>query len=132
MKPATIGVDAVRQLIRKRIDRYGVRIALARKSARTHPRAARRAQAGIAADVAVRRAYREALKALDAIPTDIDVSPASRLASEEFRRVKSAVAKIYEVAQHADHDIADAGDWAIVEGEAQAALNVFREAGGLR
>jgi len=132
MKPATIGVDAVRQLIRKRIDRYSARIALARKSARTNPRAARRAQAGIAAHVAVRRAYRETLKALDTIPTGIDVSAASRLATEEFTRVKSAVAKIYEVAQHADHDIADAGDWAIVEGEAQAALNVLREARGGR
>lgn len=132
MKPATIGVDAVRQLIRKRIDRYSARIALARKSARTNPRAARRAQAGIAAYVAVRRAYREALKALDTIPAGIDVSAASRLASEEFTRVKSAVAKIYEVTQHADHDIADAGDWAIVEGEAQTALNVLREAEGGR
>ncbi len=132
MKPAGIGIDAVRQLIRKRIDRYSARIALARKSARANPRAARRAQAGIAAHVAERRAYREALKALDTIPSGIDVSASSRLASEEFARVKSAVAKIYEVSQHADHDIADGGDWAIVEGEAQTALNVLREAKGTR
>ncbi|HKX18694.1 MAG TPA: hypothetical protein VJT33_11845 [bacterium] len=44
------------------------------------------------------------------------------------RRVKAALAKIYETTQHANHDIADAADWGIVEGEAQAALNIAHEA----
>ena len=52
---------------------------------------------------------------------------ATRLEAEELARVKSALARIYEVTQHANHDIADAGDWSIVEGEAQTALNVFHE-----
>lgn len=129
MKPQATGMEAVRKMMGKRIDRVSARIARARKSARTKPRGARRAQAGMATDLAVRRAYRDALKVLDtAIPVNVRVSQAERLVSEEFARVKSAVAKIYEVAQHANHDIADAGDWSIVEGEAEAALNVFREA----
>jgi len=129
MKPKATGMDAVRQQMGKRIERVSARIAQAGKSARANPRGARRARAGVATDLAVRRAYRDALKVVDAaIPPNVRVSQAERLVSEEFARVKSAVAKIYEVAQHANHDIADAGDWSIVEGEAEAALNVFRDA----
>jgi hypothetical protein len=73
-------------------------------------------------DLAARRAYRDALRSLDAIP-----SSSGALAPREVDRVKSALAKIYEVAQHSNHDIADGADWAIVEGEAQDALNVFHE-----
>lgn len=36
--------------------------------------------------------------------------------------------RIYEVTQHGNHDIANAADWSIVEGEAQGALNVVHEA----
>jgi len=71
----------------------------------------------------VRRAYRDALRALTTIPSDKGTPAALRLAAEEVARVKSALARIYEVTQHANHDIAAAGDWAIVEGEAHAALN---------
>jgi len=78
--------------------------------------------------MATRRAYRDALRALDAIPSDVSASAGTRHAAEELARVKSSLALIYEVTQHANHDIADAGDWAIVEGEAQAALNIVHEA----
>jgi hypothetical protein len=129
MKPKATGMEAVRRHMEKRIERVSARIARARKSTRSKPRGARRAQAGVATDLAVRRAYRDALAVLDAeIPPNVRVAQAERLVSEEFARVKSAVAKIYEVTQHANHDIADAGDWSIVEGEAEAALNVFKDA----
>jgi len=126
-------VDSVRRYLEKRIERSSTRIALARKAAATKPRRGTRASdAEIGADLAARRAYRDALKALNAIPPDAAASEASRLAAEELARVKSALARIYEVTQHANHDITDAGDWAIVEGEAQAALNVFHEVEGDR
>jgi hypothetical protein len=67
------------------------------------------------------------LRALNAIPSDGGAPAALRLAAEEVDQVKSALARIYEVTQHANHDITAAGDWAIVEGEAQAALNVVHE-----
>ena len=121
-------VDSVRRYLQERIERFSTRIALARKAAAAKPRrGARASDAEIGADLAARRAYRDALRALDAIPPDAAASEASRLAAEELARVKSALARIYEVTQHANHEIADAGDWTIVEGEAQAALNVFHE-----
>ncbi len=122
-------VDAVRLYLQKRIDRCNTRIALARKAAAATPRRrTRRGQPATGADVAERRAYRDALRALNTIPFDGGTPAALRLATEEVARVKSALARIYEVTQHANHDIAAAGDWAIVEGEAQAALNIVHEA----
>ena len=123
------GVEAVRLYLQKRIDRSNKRIALARKAAPSKPRrGARRRTPAVAPEMAERRAYRDALRALNAVRPDGGSSAALRLAAEELERVKSALARIYEVTQHANHDISEAGDWSIVEGEAQAALNVVREA----
>ncbi len=121
-------VDEVRRYLQKRIDRCNTRSARARKSAPATPRrGTRRSQAATGPEVAERRVYRDALRALNTIPSDSGTE-ARRLAAEEVDRVKSALARIYEVTQHANQDIAAAGDWAIVEGEAQAALNVVHEA----
>jgi hypothetical protein len=129
MKKVPGGVDAVRLYLQKRIDRSSVRIAAARKKAAAKPRrGTRRIQPAAGAELAARRAYRDALRALGAVRSEDDGASALRLAAEEVQRVKSALARIYEVTQHANHDIASAGDWAIVEGEAQAALNTVREA----
>ncbi len=123
------GVDAVRRYLQKRIDRCDARIARARKAAAAKSRrGTRRRQPAGGADVAERRAYRDALKALNTISSTGRTPAALRLAAEEVQRVKSALAKIYEVTQHANHDIAEAGDWSIVEGEAQTALNIVHEA----
>jgi hypothetical protein len=129
MERGPSGVDAVRLYLQQRIDRCNTRIARARKAAAAARR--RRTRSGppaAGADVAERRAYRDALKALNKIPSAEGTSAALRLAAEEVGRVKSALARIYEVTQHANHDIATAGDWAIVEGEAQTALNIMHEA----
>ncbi len=130
MKAVPSGVNSIREYLQKRIERSSKRIALARKAAAAKPprRGTRPDQTEIGADKATRRAYQDALKALDAIPSDISASEEARLAAEELDRVKSALGRIYEVARHANHDIADAKDWAIVEGEAQAALNIVHEA----
>ncbi len=130
MEPVPSGVNKVREYLQRRIERCSKRIALARKAAAAKPprRGMRPDQAGIRADMATRRAYQDALRALNAIPSDISASEVARLAAEELDRVKSALARIYEVARHPNHDIGDARDWAIVEGEAQAALNVVHEA----
>ncbi len=123
------GVDAARLYLQKRIERCNTRIALARKAAAATPRRrARQGRPATSADVAERRAYRDALRALNTIPSDGGTPAALRLAAEEVARVKSALARIYEVTQHAHHDVAAGGDWAIVEGEAQAALNIVHEA----
>jgi len=127
MERAPVSVNSVRVYLQKRIERSSTRIALARKAAAKPPRGARLSDPEIEAEMAARRAYRDALRALDAIPPDAAAAEAARLEAEELARVKSALARIYEVTQHANHDIADAGDWSIVEGEAQTALNVFRE-----
>jgi hypothetical protein len=131
MKPVASGVNSVREYLQKRIERSSKRIALARKTAAAKPprRGTRPDEAEIGADIATRRAYQDALRVVDAIPPDVRASEVARLAAEELDRVKSALARIYEVARHSNHDIADAEDWAIVEGEAQAALNVVHEAG---
>ena len=84
--------------------------------------------------MAMRRAYRDALRAI--AETTIGAKPSAtvaaaatvRLAAEELERIKKALAVIYEVSQHPNHDFGEAGDWGTVEGEAQAALNVLREA----
>jgi hypothetical protein len=129
MKREPGGVDAVRLYLQARIDRSSARIAAARKAAAAAPRRGpRRSQPAAGGEFAARRAYRDALRALGAIRPRDDGASALRLAAEEVERVKSALARIYEVTQHANHDIASAGDWAIVEGEAQAALNTVREA----
>ncbi|HEV2280861.1 MAG TPA: hypothetical protein VGX75_00540 [bacterium] len=130
MKRIPGGVDAVRLYLQKRIDRSSARIAAARKKAVAKPRRGtrRRSRPAAGAELAARRAYRDALRALSAIRSEDGGASALRLAAEEVERVKSALARIYEVTQHANHDIASAGDWAIVEGEAQAALNTVREA----
>src|SRR5215470_17990220 len=122
------GVDGVRQYLQKQIDRSNKRIAAARKAAAKSRRGARRGGPAAGPEVAERRAYRDALRALDSIPPNAGTSAALRRAAEEVERVKSALAKIYEVTQHANHDIAAGADWSIVEGEAQAALNVVHEA----
>ncbi|HLW49256.1 MAG TPA: hypothetical protein VKW09_16035 [bacterium] len=129
MNRAHSDVDEVRQYLQKRIDRSNSRIARARKGVAGRPRRGkRRPQSSAGAELAERRAYRDALRALASIPSDGDASAALRLAAEEIERVKSALARIYEVTQHANHNIAGAGDWAIVEGEAQTALNIVHEA----
>jgi hypothetical protein len=121
-------VDALRLYLQNRIDGCTTRIALARKAASApRRRGTPRRQTDTGPDMAQRRAYRDALRALNAIPSDNGAPAALRLAAEELDRIKSALARIYEVTQHANHDIAAAGDWAIVEGEAQAALNVMHE-----
>ena len=121
-------LEALRLYLQNRIDRCNTRIALARKAAAARPRRGTpRRQTNTGPEMAERRAYRDALRALNAIPSDGGAPAALRLATEEVDRVKSALARIYEVTQHANHDIAAAGDWAIVEGEAQAALNVVHE-----
>ena len=120
-------VDEVRRYLQKRIDRCNTRSARAEIRPAAPRRGTRRSQAATGPEVAERRAYRGALRALNTIPSDSGTE-ARRLAAEEVDRVKSALARIYEVTQHANHDIAAAGDWAIVEGEAQAALNVAHEA----
>lgn len=123
------GVERVRRYLERRIDRSNKRIALARKAtAAKLRRGTRQAKLAATPDVAERRAYRDALRALDSIRSEDGTPAALRLAAEELERVKSALARIHEVTQHANHDIDDAGDWAIVEGEAQAALNVVHEA----
>jgi hypothetical protein len=128
MERAPASVESVRRYLRERIERSSTRITLARKAAAAkRGRGTRLSDAEIGAEMAARRAYRDALRALDAIPPDAAAAEASRLEAEELTRVKSALARIYEVTQHANHDIADAGDWSIVEGEAQTALNVFHE-----
>ncbi len=123
------GVDAVRRYLQKRIDRCNTRIARARKAnAAARRRRTRSGPPAAAAVVAERRAYRDILSALNKISSVGGPPAVPRLAAEEVGRVKSALAKIYEVTQHANHDIAEAGDWTIVEGEAQAALNIMHEA----
>lgn len=121
------GVDSVRELLRRRIKRCSTRIARAKNTGAKPRHQARPGAAEFGAAVAVRRAYQDVLRALDTILPDAGAAEASRLAAKELARVKSAVARIYEVAQHGHHDLDEAGDWAIVEGEAQAALNVFHE-----
>jgi hypothetical protein len=130
MEPVPSRVNSVREYLRRRIERSSKRIARARKAAAAKPprRGTRPDQAEIGADMATRRAYQDALRALDAIPSPVSASDVARLAAEELDRVKSALARIYEVARHANHDIADAADWTFVEGEAQAGLNVVHEA----
>lgn len=129
MKRALSGVDAVRQYLQKRIDRCDARIARARKAAAAaRRRKTGRVQPASGADSAQRRAYRDALAALNNISSEGTAPATLRLAAEEVGRVKSALAKIYEVTQHANHDISEAGDWSIVEGEAQTALNLVRDA----
>jgi hypothetical protein len=118
----------MRLYLQKRIDRSNTRITRARKAAAAKPRRGpRRSRPETGPDVAERRAYRDALRALNAIPSDRGSPAALRLAAAEVDRVKSALARIYEVTQHANHDIADGEDWSIVEGEAQAALNIVHE-----
>lgn len=126
MERVARGVDAARLYLQKRIDRCNTRIALARKAAAAGPRrGTRRGQHETGPDVAERRAYRDALRAFNSIPSDGGTLAAQQLAAEEVDRVKSALARIYEVTQHGN--LAAAGDWAIVEGEAQAALNILHE-----
>jgi hypothetical protein len=133
MKPALSGVKSVREYLQRRIEQCSKRIAIKRKAVPARSRRGTRPdQAEIGADMATRRAYRDALRMLDAIPSNGGAPESVQLAAEELARVKSALARIYEVTQHADHDIADAEDWAIVEGEAQAALNVVHEAETVR
>lgn len=122
MERPSSGVDSVRQYLQKQIERCTARIKRAKPR-----RGAPGGRSHIERDLAARRAYRDALKALDGIPSGAGASAASRLAREELARVKSALARIYEVTQHANHDIAEAGDWGMVEGEAQTALNILHE-----
>jgi hypothetical protein len=130
MKRGLAGIDGVRAYLQNRIDRSTKRIAAARKAAAAKPRRGTRGggRPAVAPEEVERRAYRDALRALDSIKSGDGVDAAVRMAAEELERVKTALARIYEVTQHANHDISEAGDWSIVEGEAQTALNVVREA----
>lgn len=130
MKNLAGGLDAVRLHLQQRIDRSGKRIAAARKAAAGKSRrGAGRRRPAAEAEVAARRAYRDALRALESVSAGGGGDQAAlRMAAEEVERVKSALAKIYEVTQHANHDITEAADWGIVEGEAQTALNIVHEA----
>lgn len=130
MKNQAGGLDAVRLYLQKRIDRSNARVAASRKAAvAKQGRGSRRRRPAADADAAARRAYRDALRALESVSADSGGGRAAlRMAAEEVERVKSALAKIYEVSRHANHDIADAADWGIVEGEAQTALNIVHEA----
>lgn len=130
MKNQAGGLDAVRLYLQKRIDRSSARITAARKAgAGKSRRGAGRRRPAAEAEVAARKAYRDALRALESVSVDGGGGQAAlRMAAEEVERVKSALAKIYEVTQHANHDIAEAADWGIVEGEAQTALNLVHEA----
>ncbi|HLJ60756.1 MAG TPA: hypothetical protein VKZ50_13605 [bacterium] len=118
------GIEAVREYVQKRIDRCTARIKVAGASAAGARRRTRSTTARAAPELAARRAYRDALRAFE----DGVVTEAQRLASEEIGRVKTALERLYEVSLHPNHAIADAADWAIVEGESQAALNILREA----
>ena len=91
MKPAPSGVNSVREYHQRRIERCSKRIALARKAAAAKPpqRGTRPDQAEIVADIAMGRAYQDALRTLDAIPSDISASEVARLTAEELDRVKS-------------------------------------------
>ena len=129
MKNQGCGLDAVRLYLQKRIDRCGARIAAGRKGAAGgSKRGAGRRPPAAEAEAAARKAYRDALRALESVSSVDGGRAALRMAAEEVERVKSALAKIYEVTRHANHDIADAADWGIVEGEAQTALNIVHEA----
>jgi len=128
MQSVPTGLDGLRLYLQMRIDRSNKRIALARKAAAGKPRGAGRRAPAATLALAERRAYRDALRALNSMQPGGSAPGALRLAAEELERVKSALARIYEVTQHANHDITEAGDWSIVEGEAQAALNVVHEA----
>jgi hypothetical protein len=120
--------EAVRLYLQQRIDRCNARIARTRKAfAARRRRGAPRGKPETGPEMAARRAYRDALKALNGVSSDRDGPAALRLAAEEVERVKSALARIYEITQHANHDLSEAGDWTIVEGEAQAALNIVHE-----
>ena len=77
-------VDEVRLYLQKRIDRCNTRIALAQKAASAHRhRGTPRRQTETGLDMAQRRAYRDALRALNAIPSDGGAPAALRLAAEE-------------------------------------------------
>jgi nucleoid-associated protein YgaU len=128
MRTVPTGLDGLRLYLQMRIDRSNKRIALARKTGAGKPRGTARRQPAATPALAERRAYRDALRAVTSMQAGGSAPAALRLAAEEIERVKSALARIYAVTQHANHDIAEAGDWSIVEGEAQAALNVVHEA----
>src|SRR5690349_18671150 len=101
MERAPADVNSVRVYLQKRIERSTMRIALARKAAAGKPRRGiGLSDPEMAAEMAARRAYRDALRALDAIPPDAAAAEAARLEAEELARVKSALARIYEVTQH--------------------------------
>ena len=124
--PAT--VEAVRLYLQRRIDRADKRIAVARKASTKPRRGIQRDTPAAGPEVAERRAYRDALRALEALRADGGAEAVVRMAAEELERVKTALAKIYEITQHANHDIAEASDWTYIEGEAKAALNIIHEA----
>ncbi len=133
MERGLSGVESVQLYLEKRIERCSARIIAARKAAAPR-RGAARVRSRVEVDMAMRRAYRDALRAVSetstgpAMSTAVVAAAAVRLAAEELARVKSALALIYEVSQHSNHDIADGADWSTVAGESQAALNVLREA----
>jgi hypothetical protein len=134
MERALTGVESVSLFLEKRIERCSARIIAARKAAAERRRGAAQVRASVEVEMAMRRAYRDALRAI--AETTIGAKPSAtvaavaavRLAAEELERVKKALAVIYEVSRHSNHDFSEAGDWGTVEGEAQTALNVLRDA----
>lgn len=132
MAPTFADVASVRRHLETQIARYNAQIATARKVLEKKVRgSARQASTRIAVYTERRRAYRDALKALSGVgpgtggPGDKRFVPLPR---DEAARVESALKLIYEVTQHGNHDIADGGDWATVEGEAEKALTIVAEA----
>src|SRR5271166_138929 len=129
MEGGLTGVESVSRYLEKRIERCSARIISARKTLAASRRAAPGVRSRLEVDMALRRAYRDVLRAVATTSTGparsagVVAAVAVRLAAEELTRVKSALAKIYEVSQHSNHDIADGGDWSTVEGESQTALN---------
>lgn len=126
------GVDAVRRYLETQITLCNAQIARARRILAKKVRgSARQATIRIKAYTERRHAYQDVLKAVSRIRPDasgpVDVS-AVLLPKDEVAQVQSALKLIYETTQHGNHDIADGGDWATVEGEAERALTILTEA----
>ncbi len=119
MKRMFSGVGAVKQHLENQIDRCNTRIATARKVLVKELRGnVRQAATEIEAYTARRRAYQDALKALNEMgpsPGGLGDPRSIQVAKNEVERVKSALKLIYETTQHGGHDISDGKDWAAVE-----------------
>jgi len=129
MKRAFSGVDDVKQHLEDRIDECNARITAARKAIKEKQRGGiRRAASEIEVCTEARRAYQDALKALNEITPDRERARLVRLAEDIVERVRKALEVIYATSKHGNHDIADGADWATVEGESGDALNLLNDA----